>query len=77
MTNIEQLLAQIGQLSAQVDTQALTIERYQREDLRKGRIIEAKDRRIEWLEAELKRQKNRKPTPREIAEAVCGGKDGH
>ena len=59
--------ALIERQAVQIDTQALTIERYRREVSERDDTIAAMGRKIEWLERELA---ERKPTAIEAAEEV-------
>lgn len=65
---LKQLEAQISALCTQNDTQAATIKRQwtQISNLTKER---------DYWQREAERQANRKPTPQEIAEAICGGSE--
>lgn len=67
---LDQLKAQLSALSTMNDTQAQTIERYQRESVTKDRIIEAQNRRMDWLEYELERARANEATPQVIAEKL-------
>lgn len=64
----KQLEAQVSALCTQVDTQAATIKRQwmQISNLTKER---------DYWQREAERQANRKPTPHEMAEAICGGNE--
>lgn len=65
---LDQLKAQLAALSTMNDTQAATIKRQwmQISNLTKER---------DFWRCEAEREAERKPTPQEIAEAVCGGQD--
>ena len=71
VTRLRRDLAQrdalIERQAVQIDTQALTIERYRRWVSERDDTIAAMGRKIEWLESELA---ERKPTAIEGAEEV-------
>jgi hypothetical protein len=65
---LDQLQAQNAALSAMNDTQADTIKR---QWMQISNVTKERD----FWRAEAERQAERKPTPQEIAEAVCGGQE--